>query len=52
METRERHQTVELHPKAANLPSRNLYEAVRGDVILFWTGIVIVFLVCTFNLDF
>lgn len=41
METSERHRTGELHPKAANLPGRNLYEPVWGDVILFQTVIVI-----------
>lgn len=40
METSERHWIGELHPKAANVPGRNLYEAVWGG-ILFQTVIVI-----------
>lgn len=50
MEISERHQTVELHPEAANLSSRNSYEAVHGDVILYQNVIIPVFLV--FSLDF
>lgn len=33
-------------------PGRNLYEAVWGDAIVFWTVIVIVFLACNFSLSF